>query len=402
MSFRAMRIIDRYVGQILFLLLIPIVWVLDKVRTKPDSPDDVRIVLVQKFLGIGSIINLIPSIRLIRKQFPNAKIIFLTFTQQKEICSITNIADEIITIDPSTPIRFILTNLKTILKLWTMGVDICLNFEFFANYPMLTSCLSGARQRAGFFSLFSLRSVLLTHPANFNHFHHISRNFMAIVEAVGAKVENEAKDLELPSFAHEYRDQLEALIGPIDGPPIIVINPNTSVLCEYRAWAQQRFAEFVKRLFKKWPHFRYVFIGSASEQKNVQEIMDLLGPLKESVFNLAGKTNLKCLLALLEGSDLFLTNDSGPAHIAACYKVNEIVLFGPETPVLYGPLNENCRVIYHPPHCSPCLNVLDNKNYDYCPDVICMKSISVDEVCSAAVDIINKDLIKTPVNVAIN
>ena len=387
-----MRITDRYLGKLLLLPLIPIIWTVDGLRATPKKPEDVKVILVQKYLGIGSVINLIPSIKVLRTHFPNAKIISLTFSQQAEIYKITKLVDEIIVINKTSFFHFFTSNMRALFLLWRRRVDISLDFEFFANYSMLISCLCGARRRAGFFNLLSFRSFLLNDPASFNHFRHISSNFLAITEAVGAEAGNDVENITLPSFTDSCRDQLSTLVGELDGPPIIVFNPNTSELCSYRKWPQSNFSELTNRLIKKWPGFRYVYIGSDQEKKEVSEIIDLVEGDASRVINLAGKTDLKCLMALLENASLLLTNDNGPAHMAAGYMTNEVVLFGPETPTLYGPLNKNCRIFYHPPHCSPCLSVFDNKNYKFCPDNVCMKSITIDEVYSTAEDILNRHL----------
>lgn len=384
-----MRFIDRYIGKLIIFLLIPVMWVLDHIRKEQPPRDEVQVLLFQKLLGMGSIINSIPAIEEAKKQFPNARIVFLTFTQQKEICEIIDDIDEVITVDPSSLTRFVASCVKAIYRFWKLRIDICLDFEFFSNFSMIISCLSGATTRVGFFSFFSTRSQLLTHPAAFNHYRHISHNFVAMVEIVGENVSSNVEFIELPSFKNEYINQISLLTGANDETPLVIVNPNTSNLCRYRSWPSSKYAELLARLVTDSPGCTYVLIGGASEHQYVQEIIDLVGSVEGQIINLAGKTNLRCLMALIEYSHLLISNDSGPAHIAAGYGVNEIVLFGPETPVLYKPLNKACTVYYHPPFCSPCLNVLDNKKFGYCEDVICMENIDVNEVYSTAMDVIN-------------
>jgi len=63
----------------------------------------------------------------------------------------------------------------------------------------------------------------------------------------------------------------------------------------------------------------------------------------------------------LERSSLFVSNDSGPMHLAAASGTPTVGLFGPETPMMYAPLGVRARSVYRPPACSPCINVHDNK-----------------------------------------
>ena len=75
-----------------------------------------------------------------------------------------------------------------------------------------------------------------------------------------------------------------------------------------------------------------------------------------------------------------VTNDSGPAHIAAAANLQTIALFGPETPKLYGPLGA-ARTLYAGLACSPCATAYNHRR-TACTDNICMQSITVDAVYS--------------------
>jgi len=78
-------------------------------------------------------------------------------------------------------------------------------------------------------------------------------------------------------------------------------------------------------------------------------------------------------------SDVLITNDSGPAHFSAMTDIQTFVFFGPETPLLYGPLGKNCYVFYSNYSCSPCVSVFNHRQSP-CQDNKCLKSISVQEV----------------------
>jgi ADP-heptose:LPS heptosyltransferase len=70
-------------------------------------------------------------------------------------------------------------------------------------------------------------------------------------------------------------------------------------------------------------------------------------------------------------------------HIAGAVGTPVVALFGPESPVLYGPPGD-ARVMYKSLSCSPCLTVYNAKQF-VCPfNARCMKEIGVEEVASAA------------------
>jgi ADP-heptose:LPS heptosyltransferase len=79
-------------------------------------------------------------------------------------------------------------------------------------------------------------------------------------------------------------------------------------------------------------------------------------------------------------SDLYLGNDSGPLHFAACVGLPVLALFGPESPEVYGPpVSSRNTVLHRAEPCGPCLNVYTDK-HSRCGDNICLKRIQPREV----------------------
>jgi heptosyltransferase-2 len=99
------------------------------------------------------------------------------------------------------------------------------------------------------------------------------------------------------------------------------------------------------------------------------------------VLNLAGRTSLSELCAVLKGSALLLTNDSGPMHVAAALGTAVVAPFGSTSPELTGPLGKtevHSHIVLGSAPCAPCFR-------RECPiDFRCMQSITVEEVVRAA------------------
>ena len=98
-----------------------------------------------------------------------------------------------------------------------------------------------------------------------------------------------------------------------------------------------------------------------------------------NITNMAGKTSIQELCSYIGGCSLFITNDSGPMHVAAAYQVPTVAIFGPtrykETSQWK---NEKSIIVRHEMDCSPCMKrecPLKHHN--------CMKEISVNEVIEA-------------------
>jgi len=87
---------------------------------------------------------------------------------------------------------------------------------------------------------------------------------------------------------------------------------------------------------------------------------------------------------LIEKCNMFIGNDGGPMHIGAAQGVKTIGLFGPETPVIFGPFNKGNISLFKGIECSPCIKIYEGK-YMKCKyeENKCLKLISVEEVLRA-------------------
>jgi len=87
-------------------------------------------------------------------------------------------------------------------------------------------------------------------------------------------------------------------------------------------------------------------------------------------------------------SSLLITNDGGPGHFAAMTPVPAIIFYGPETPTLYGTLDENVNNLYLGLSCSPCVTAYNHRNSPCDGDNLCLKKIKPEEVLSKALKIL--------------
>jgi heptosyltransferase-2 len=93
---------------------------------------------------------------------------------------------------------------------------------------------------------------------------------------------------------------------------------------------------------------------------------------------LTGETDLAQAVAILSLADALVTNDTGPAHIAAALGRPTLVIFGPTDPRTTRPFSKTAEIIRRPPDCAPCM-LRD------CPiDHRCMTAITPEEVFARA------------------
>jgi ADP-heptose:LPS heptosyltransferase len=95
------------------------------------------------------------------------------------------------------------------------------------------------------------------------------------------------------------------------------------------------------------------------------------------VINLAGKTNLRQLVALLERASLVIANDTGPMHIAAALGRPLVTMFGPTSPVRTGPYQRMNSVVRLDIPCSPCFS-------RKCSHQSCLRWLEIDPVLRLA------------------
>ena len=146
-----------------------------------------------------------------------------------------------------------------------------------------------------------------------------------------------------------------------------------------KRWFPERFAEVADALVESH-QVQVALIGSGGEADLATKIA---GFMRHPPILLAGKTDLRELKHLLGQSNLLITNDSGPMHLAAALGTPSVAVFGSTDAIATAPLGRNARVIRKEVACSPCL-------LRECPvDLRCFASVCSEEVIAAAREQLN-------------
>jgi ADP-heptose:LPS heptosyltransferase len=94
------------------------------------------------------------------------------------------------------------------------------------------------------------------------------------------------------------------------------------------------------------------------------------------------------LMLIFQFAKLLITNDGGPGQFAALTPVPTIIFYGPETPDLYGPVDDKATLFYNPLPCSPCLSAFNHRNSPCDGDNLCLKQIPPQQVLKNALQIL--------------
>ena len=141
-----------------------------------------------------------------------------------------------------------------------------------------------------------------------------------------------------------------------------MINANTSpdLAPEARKWPKERYAQLADQLVAEVPGARACFIGAPNERPYVESVAELCKTPRRHV--LAGELTLRELLVLFAECRLFVTNDSGPMHLACLVDAPIVGLFFADTPTLFAPLGSRVRAVAPDLYSIPLFTVYNGKD----------------------------------------
>jgi heptosyltransferase-2 len=148
-----------------------------------------------------------------------------------------------------------------------------------------------------------------------------------------------------------------------------------------KRWLPERFAAAAALVAQENGATVAVF-GTPLERSICAAVSDGINALGHTATNFAGSTSLPEFIELTAACALYITNDSGPMHIASALGVPTVVIFGPTDEFATGPSGVLNQIVREPVDCSPCL-------LRECPiDHRCMTRVTAERVASAALHLI--------------
>jgi ADP-heptose:LPS heptosyltransferase len=399
-SVNTMRAIDHWVGVPLCAIVSPLVALIDRIKNifSRGSETPKKLLFIE-LSEMGSAILVDPAMR--NAQARGAEIFFLIFKSNRASLTLLNTVkpENIFTIDSSSLGGLIKDTLRFLVLARYHRIDTVIDLELFSRFTALLTGLCGARRRVGYHIFHGeglWRGFMLTRKVHYNPHIHITKNFLSLIHAAFAK------EIEVPfSKVHisdaEVKleqavinpDVLKKVLSRIEkkaaeaGIPfaygknrIILINPNASDLLPQRRWSQQRFSELIQAVNQRYPDDLILITGSPAEFVYVDKVRFVANV--KNALNFAGQVSFSELPPLYTLSDVMVTNDSGPGHFSAVTPLRTVVLFGPETPALYGSVGNSIAITANLA-CSPCVSAANHRKTP-CHDNVCMQAISVAQV----------------------
>lgn len=365
-------IIDKYAGGSIVFILNNLFRIFRfRNRNKSVTP---KTIVVCKFLGMGSIVQSTPLLQTFKKQFPDCKIIYLSSVTNKNFLGQISLIDETIIINDKSLFSTIISTLSCIRILLSKQIDLFIDLEVYSNFSKIFTIVSNADLKFGLThkdnkkqNIYSSTFQLRTDRPVFESYLEMCKSFnpqSLIHELYQFPIKDETRQSVLERFG-------------ISGEYIIV-NPNASDLRIERRWPKENFVSLINQIAGINPTIKILLIGSSSESNYVNEIYTSVNAVHQnSIVNTAGKLSIEELIALISGTKLMITNDTGPMHLSFAQLRPTLALFGPASPIQFGNHNHS-TVVYKKVSCSPCVH--DHIKPPCGGDNICMKGIGVDEV----------------------
>jgi heptosyltransferase-2 len=351
----------------------------------PLDPKRIQNLLIRGTNWVGDSILSLPALKRVRQIFPQAHITLLVLPWVSGIYDECTAVDEVVVYDRAATHRGLQGRIRLVRWLRQRRFDAAILFQN-AFEAALLAALAGIPIRAGYDR--DGRGWLLSHRVPVDQRVsqlHQTYYYLDLIDqllqcervalstaALRASTDPTPGMPDISLQVSHSRKLLAKAIMQARGVDfrtnVVGVNPGASYGSAKR-WLSDRYASLLDKLIEH--EAAVVIFGAANEIAIAQSIQSTM---RHPPVILSGRTRLSELIAMIACCNLFITNDSGPMHLAAALRVPTLAIFGPTDAIATGPMSPSAVVLNKSVECSPCL-------LRECPiDHRCMTQISVEEV----------------------
>ncbi|MDD5026922.1 MAG: lipopolysaccharide heptosyltransferase II [Candidatus Omnitrophica bacterium] len=342
---------------------------------KAYAKQNFKRILIARTDRIGDVLLSTPVIKALRDKYPQAYIAMMVSPYAKDIVEGNPYLDKVIIYDKDGAHKSWLNSLKFSRGLKKKKFDLALILHP-VNRAHLVSFLAGIPRRVGYDrKLGFLLTDRIKHTKQLGEKHELEYNLDLLKHL---NIEAQEKDLYMPlkPESEEWVKELFKQENIHEADKLLAIHPAAS--CPSKVWPVERFAQAADKLAQSYG--LKVFIVAGPRDLKLAEA--LVKYMRSSVINLAGKTSVSQLASLLKRCALFISNDSGPVHIACAVGTPVISIFGRNqaglSPRRWGPVGRKDKILHKEVGCIECRAHNCQKQF------ACLKAITVEDVISAA------------------
>lgn len=351
------------------------------IKGRVPLPKPQRGILLIQLGDIGDVVLTEPTIRTLRKNFPATRIQVCVRAKARELIDCCPAADGVIAIDKfeGNPGRKLLQQLRFLRQLRRFRFDWAIELRS-ADRGAILSFLSGAPVRIGRYGddKSFARNSLYTHIVSPNHEREINEyavdHCLNILHPFGLSAVDRKPRLTVPSDLNQRVGELCRREGVPEDRPLITVHAFS--LWKFKEWQMGQWARLIDHI-NRHHEAAVVLTGSAEERGRATQLQALC---QGATYNLAGKTTIGEMAALLKRCRLFIGVDTGALHIAAAVGTPTVAIFGPSPAIMWAPRGEQHTVISKTMPCVPCRDkgcqgtersrCLDTLTFEECGEVI--------------------------------
>jgi lipopolysaccharide heptosyltransferase II len=347
---------------------------------RPQSFQPQRILVIRLDL-IGDLVLSLTLVHSLKRTYPNAEIDLLAIPASAPIATSEPDLSAVIAYNPNIwrrPQALLkpknwreLRALRSRLRVRQYDLAVSMSGPWAA----VLALLSGAPRRVGFaresYPGFITDNVPGRHWRPGDRLHEVDY-CLELAQAAGATIrpDDRIPRLAVASTARQEVDQLLRQHEIQSGQRVIACHVSSNN-GQSKRWPVPYWARLIDRLLDE-DNTCVVLTGAPGDLPLIELI---LRRAQKQPLNLAGKTSLPQLAALLQRADLLVTGDSGPMHIAAAVGTPVLAIHGPTDPAHSGPISPEATVLRSDIWCSPCYNATSSADCRFFTTQ-CMKNIT--------------------------
>ncbi len=333
-------------------------------------------ILIVKLSAIGDVVQTLPALEALKKNYPDSEITWVVEEPAAGILEGHPLIDRLLVSkrkkwlrmikNPFTAVEGFRHVIRFVQELRGIRYDIAIDFQGLFKSGIVIG-LARAGRKIGFDHSRELSFLFLNEKLPpYDVEKHALDRYLDVARYLGARDPSPRCSLPIDQEREDIKHRLEGIKDR--GRMLIVVNPVARWTT--KLWPDKNFAELADRLIRE-KNAVIIFTGSGEDRALNDRILLMM---EERAVNWAGETTLKELAALASLSDLFITTDTGPMHLAAAAGARIVALFGPTAPWRTGPYGTSHTVVRTGIDCSPCYQRQCDINTQ------CMSGISVEEV----------------------
>ena len=321
-------------------------------------------ILVISLSCIGDVLLTTPVLRVLKDHFPDARITMLAGKTSHEIVRAHPLVDTALIFDNKGAHRDNAGKARLIRELRATKYDLVVDLRNSAIPYFLRTRFRITAHRA------HLKNRNVTGR------HAIDRH-LDVLALHGFPITTRTMLLEIPEDTAAHVKQLMEDAGLFGHGPVIGVYPGAG--SPYKLYPSDKFAHALQEIAKLSPDARFVAVGGPDDAGPAAAVT---APLGGRAADFSGKLNILETAAAVSNCDLFISNDSGPMHIAAALEVPTVALFGPTDAHRYGPRGSAHRIVWHREPCNPC-------KFPECGRDTCIDGIPESDIVRAAAELLN-------------